>query len=88
MFYLNQFSQLISLNHLEYIQEASDAVCLYYHDPSIYNPDKVRLGIEDMMNMTYVDKSTGEKRHLSIHIKKVYCVINEKDGRLEVFAVE
>ena len=45
--------------------------------------------IDDTMQ-EYEDKVTGEKKHHTIRIKHIYCVINEGDGkgRKEVLDVE
>ena len=54
----------------------------------MFSPEKVTKGFEEMKKMQYRDKETGELKHHTIRIKHIYCVINEGDGRLEVFDVE
>lgn len=75
---------------LPYVTEQSDSVCLYFHDPSMYSKEKVMKGFEEFKKQEYEDKVTGEKKHHTIRIKHIYCVINEGDGkgRKEVLDVE
>ncbi len=80
--------QLGKYNRLEYVSELADSVCLYFHDPSMYSPEKVLKGFEQFKLSTYVDKKTGELKHHTIRIKHIYCVINEGEGVVEVFDVE
>ncbi|MBQ9435464.1 MAG: hypothetical protein IJU33_04985 [Bacteroidales bacterium] len=80
--------QLGKYNRLEYVSESADSVCLYFHDPSMYSPEKVLKGFEQFKLSTYVDKKTGELKHHTIRIKHIYCVINEGEGVVEVFDVE
>ena len=35
-------SQLGRFNRLPYVTEEADSVCLYFHDPSMYDPNKVK----------------------------------------------
>ncbi len=80
--------QLKKFNHLDYVTEPADAVCLYFHDPSMYDSSKIVEGIDKFKNISYTDKETGERRHPANYIKRVYCVINTNDGMLEIFDVE
>lgn len=80
--------QLGKFNHLEYVTEPADSVCLYFHDSSMYSADKVLKGFEQFKLSTYKDKITGEFKHHTIRIKHIYCVINEGEGIMEVFDVE
>ena len=83
-------SQLGRFNRLPYVTEEADSVCLYFHDPSMYDPDKVKEGFEDLKKTYYIDKETGEKKYHTIRIRHIYCVINDGNGkgRKEVFDVE
>lgn len=65
----------------------ADSVCLYFHDPSLYDPEKVKEGFEKLKE-PYKDKETGELKYITIRIKHIYCVINEGEGRMEVFNME
>ena len=82
--------QLGKYNNLDYITDPSDSVCLYFHDPSMYSPEKVMKGFEEFKKQEYEDKVTGERKRHTIRIKHIYCVINEGNGkgRKEVFDVE
>ncbi len=85
---LGKNHQLRKYNRLPYVIEESDSVCLYFHDPSLFSPEKVTKGFEEMKKMQYRDKETGELKYHVIRIKHIYCVINEGNGRFEVFNVE
>ena len=80
--------QLKKFNHLDYVTEPADAVCLYFHEPSMYDSSKIVDGIDKFKNISYTDKETGERRHPTNYIRRVYCVINTDDGKLEIFDVE
>ena len=79
-----------TLSLTSYVTEEADSVCLYFHDPSMYDPDKVKEGFEDLKKAYYIDKETGLKKYHTIRIRHIYCVINDGNGkgRKEVFDVE
>ena len=81
-------SQIGKFNSLPYVTEKADSICLYFHDPTMYDPEKVKEGIKKLKEIKYENEETGELKHITIHIKYVYCVINEGKGRKEVFDVE
>lgn len=90
--YRNRFigknKQIGAYNHLPYVEEKADTVCLHFHDPKMYSAEKVTNGYQGYLDCTYSDPETGEPRHLSIKIKHVICTINEGDGRVEYFDFE
>ena len=45
-------------------------------------------GFDEFKKSTYKDKETGELKHHTVRIKHIYCVINEGEGRIEMFDVE
>lgn len=72
-------SQLHRFNHLPYVEEKADAVCLYFHNPDMFSEQKVMDGMERLKEMRYTDKKTGEEKSVKVAIKHVYCVVRGSD---------
>lgn len=72
-------------NHLPYVEKKADTVCLYFHDPKLYNAQKVIDGYQGLLDFQYKDESTGEMKHPTINVRHVICVINEGNGSVETF---
>lgn len=72
-------------NSLPYVKEMADSVCLYFHDPKLYDAQKVKDGYQGLLDIQFPDKTTGEMKHIVVNIKHIICVINDDDGRIEYF---
>ena len=72
-------------NSLPYVKEKADSVCLYFHDPKLYDAQKVKDGYQGLLDIQFPDKTTGEMKHIVVNIKHIICVINDDDGRIEYF---
>lgn len=66
----------------------ADSVCLYFHDSSLYDSQKVKAGYGAFKEAWFFDKESGEFKHYTLRIKHIYCVINEGNGKIEVFDME
>lgn len=77
--FLGKNKQLHRFNHLPYVEEKADAVCLYFHDPKMFSEQKVMDGMERLKEMRYTDKETGEEKSVKVAIKHVYCVVRGSD---------
>lgn len=75
----NKNSQLHRYNHLEYVNEKADAVCLYFHEPKMFSEQKVYDGMQRLKEMKYIDAETGKEKSPNVIIKHVYCVVRGSD---------
>lgn len=73
--FLDKNSQLHDFNHLPYVEEKADAVCLYFHAPEMFSEQKVIDGMRRLKEFKYKDKNTGEEKLTNVAIKHVYCVV-------------
>lgn len=80
--------QLGKFNSLSYVTEKADSICLYFHKPSMFSSEKMKESILELKKIQHEDKETGELKHINIHVKHIYCVINEGEGKMEIFNVE
>ncbi len=80
--------QLGKFNGLSYVTEKADSICLYFHKPSMFSSEKMKESILELKKIQYEDKETGELKHINIYVKHIYCVINEGEGKMEIFNVE
>ena len=80
--------QMGKFNHLPYVEEKADTLCLHFHDPKMYNAEKVTNGYQRYLNIECVDRETGLSRPIHAQVKHVICTINEGNGRVEYFDFE
>lgn len=80
--------QLGKFNSLSYVTKKADSVCLYFHDPLMYSSERMKESMLELKKIQHRDKETGELKQINIHIKHIYCVINEGEGKIEIFDVE
>ena len=67
--------QVRKFNHLPYVEEKANAVCLYFHDPKLFSEQKVTDGMTRLKEFKYKDKITNEEKPITVYIKHVYCVV-------------
>jgi hypothetical protein len=78
--FLSKREQLKNWNHLPGVEKA-DTVILYFHDPAMYQAQKVYDGM-DSLKILLDDNPKADGTPHKIYIKHVVCVVN---GQNEVF---
>ena len=72
-------SQLVRFNHRSDVHEQNETLCLYFDDPSMYAPQKIKDGYEYMIvEKSKMRKKTGQPRE--IHLHRIICMINSSKG--------
>ena len=70
--------QLIRFNARPDIERTADSVCLYFHDPALFDEKKMRQSIN---YFKYYRTESGNL--LEKHLKRIYCVIRGRDEILQ-----
>lgn len=62
--------QLVKFNARTDIHENADSLCLYFDDPTMFTPKKIRDGFE------YMKSNTSRE----IQLRNIVCIINSAKG--------
>ena len=63
-------NQLTRYNRRTDVHKAADTICMYFDDPTMFAPKKIRDGYEYMKS-----KTSGD-----IHVHRIICFINSAKG--------
>ena len=79
--FVSKNEQLYRYNNREDVTEKSDSLCMYFHDSSLYNEEKMRSSIS-----MFKHRRDNDGNLLSRQLKNVYCVIkgNAKIKKFEI----
>ena len=79
--FVSKNEQLYRYNNREDVTEKSDSLCMYFHDSSLYNEEKMRSSIS-----MFKYRRDNDGNLLSRQLKNVYCVIkgNAKIKKFEI----
>lgn len=75
--FIHKNDQLRRYNSRVDIMEKADALCLYFHDPSLFDEQKM---LKSINYFKFYRTESGEL--LEKHLKRVYCVIKGRDELL------